>query len=324
MSVSLSLWPQGFEALISRRLESFKREFGKACALFDADETLWHGDIVEAHYALMEVVRRQDAFHFTTHPKLQAEPEESMVAYYQRLYAAEGVHIAFEWACDVYGGHKTCDILQETVLLFDKTRTDLNELSYPRPKFYEAQRQLLTWLKAHDVDAWVISASPEVLIHAALMALNLTDLIPLHRGLGVNYALALKGEKIDTIALRRQTADASDRLEALMRNPETEVTAERCGPLTWQEGKVEGFRLFHSAEAKPFLVAGDSPNDFAMQFLTPHDSGLRVRIAKDPAHEARRLATTEERAQSEGWKHSVAEDLKGWIDIDPHPWRDPQ
>ena len=158
------------------------------------------------------------------------------------------------------------------------------------------------------------------MIHAALIALHLTDLIPLHRGLGVNYALALKGEQIDTIGLRRQTADASERLASLMRNPETQVTAERCGPLTWQEGKVEGFRLFHSEEAKPFLVAGDSPNDFAMQFLTPHDSGLRVRIAKDPAHEAKRLASLQKSALSAGWEHSVAEDLKGWIDIDPQPY----
>ena len=192
-----------------------------------------------------------------------------MVAYYQRLYDAQGVHIAFEWACDVYGGHKVKDILSEAKLLFAQERKDLDDLSYPRPKFYEAQRQLLRWLKAHDVKAWVISASPEILIHAALIALDLTDEIPLHRGIGVNYALKLDGKEIDTLELRRQGKDMSNAIGELLNTPGVEVTANRRGPLTWQEGKVEGFRLFHSNDAKPFLVAGDSPNDFAMQFLTP-------------------------------------------------------
>jgi phosphoserine phosphatase len=321
MSESLSLWPEGFEDILSRRLQAFKDEFGKARALFDADETLWHGDIVEAHYALMEVVRRHDAFNFQGHPTVEHHQDESMVAYYQRLYDAQGVHVAFEWACDVYGGHKSTDIIREAELLFDQTRSDLNDLSYPRPKFYQAQRQLLEWLRANDVEAWVISASPEVLIHAALIALKLTDLIPLHRALGVNYALSEDGTSIDTLELRRQYEDASETLGSLLHNPNVIVTDQRCGPLTWQEGKVEGFRLFHSEDDRPFLVAGDSPNDFAMQFLTPHHCGLRVRIAKDSAHEAKRREATEDRANREGWTHSVEEDLSGWIDIDPAPWR---
>ena len=167
----------------------------------------------------------------------------------------------------------------------------------------------------------MISASPEILIHAALIALDLTDEIPLHRGIGVNYALKLDGKEIDTLELRRQGPDMSNAIAELLNTPGVEVTANRCGPLTWQEGKVEGFRLFHSNDAKPFLVAGDSPNDFAMQFLTPHDCGLRVRIAKDPKHEAVRLKATQDQAATLGWSHSVEEDLKGWIDIDPIPWR---
>ena len=321
MSESLSLWPQGFEGLITEKLAAFRDRFGEAVALFDADETLWHGDIVEAHYALMEVVRRHDAYNFEGHPTIEHRPDESMLDYYQRLYDAHGVDVGFEWACDVYGGHKVEDILSETRLLFDQQRHDLDSLSYPRPKFYEAQRQLLTWLKAHDVKAWVISASPEILIHAALIALDLTDLIPLHRGIGVNYALKLDDKEINTLELRRQGPDVSNAIAELLNAPGVEVTANRCGPLTWQEGKVEGFRLFHSSDAKPFLVAGDSPNDFAMQFLTPHDCGLRVRIAKDPRHEAVRLEATKDQAATLGWSHSVEEDLKGWIDIDPIPWR---
>lgn len=321
MSAPLDLWPEGFEELLKARLETFKSEFGKARALFDADETLWHGDIVEAHYALMEVERREDAFNFQGHPSLATGSEESMVAYYQRLYAAQGVDIAFEWACDVYGGHRLKDIADEAAILFDQSRKDLENLSYPRPKFYAAQRQLLVWLKDNDVEAWVISASPEVLIHAALVALKLTDVLPLHRALGVNYALMCDDSEINTLELRREKPDAGDTLIELLHNPNVSVTAKRCGPLTWQEGKVEGFRLFHSQDDRPFLVAGDSPNDFAMQFLTPHTCGVRVRIAKDVSHEAKRLEATQDRAKREGWSHSVDEDLKGWVDIDSKPWR---
>ncbi len=321
MSDSLSLWPKDFERLLETRLADFRTKYGDAVALFDADETLWHGDIVEAHYALMEVVRRHDAYNFEGHPSVEHRSDESMLDYYQRLYAAHGVDIGFEWACDVYGGHKLADILDETKLLFDRSRKDLDELSYPRPKFYEAQRQLLTWLKAHDVKAWVISASPEFLIHAALIALELTDLIPLHRGLGVNYALKLNDQEIDTLELRRQGPNMSAAIEELLNKPGLKVTANRCGPLTWQEGKVKGFRLYHSSDAKPFLVAGDSPNDFAMQFLTPHDCGLRIRIAKDPKHEALRLQATKDQAAALGWTHSLEDDLNGWVDIDPMAWR---
>ena len=91
MSESLSLWPQGFEDLITEKLAAFRDRFGEAVALFDADETLWHGDIVEAHYALMEVVRRHDAYNFEGHPTVEHKADESMVAYYQRLYDAQGV-----------------------------------------------------------------------------------------------------------------------------------------------------------------------------------------------------------------------------------------
>ena len=49
-----------------------------------------------------------------------------MLDYYQRLYDAHGVDVGFEWACDVYGGHKVEDILSETRLLFDQHRHDLD------------------------------------------------------------------------------------------------------------------------------------------------------------------------------------------------------
>ena len=59
----------------------------------------------------------------------------------------------------------------------------------------------------------------------------------------------------------------SNAIAELLNAPGVEVTANRCGPLTWQEGKSRGFAL--SQQCKTILVAGDSPNDFAMQFLTP-------------------------------------------------------
>ena len=133
MSESLSLWPQGFEDLITEKLAAFRTRFGEAVALFDADETLWHGDIVEAHYALMEVVRRHDAYNFEGHPTVEHKADESMVAYYQRLYDAQGVHIAFEWACDVYGGHKVKDILSEAKLLFAQDRKRPRRPLLPSP-----------------------------------------------------------------------------------------------------------------------------------------------------------------------------------------------
>ena len=325
MSTTLDLWPQSFEDTLKKRLERFQDQHGRASALFDADETLWHGDIVEAHYALLEVTRPDAAFEFVGHPAVEHLERESLVAYYQRLYAATNVDVAFEWACDVYDKHPTSALLSETVELFDRTRRDLDNLSYPRPKFYEAQRQLLVWLNEHDVDAWIISASPEVLIHAAVLALDLKGLIPLHRSLGVNYGILAPDGEVNTMKLRQEnTGDQSDALEDLLKAPGTVMTANRNGPLTWQEGKAEAFRIFNPEPAKPFLVAGDSPNDFAMQFLTPHDCGARVRIAKDPAHVAKRHEATVERAAKGAWAHSVEDDLSAWLDIDPQPWRDAQ
>lgn len=324
MPTSLDLWPDTFEATLKHRLETFQQEYGQASALFDADETLWHGDIVEAHYALLEVTRPRAAFEFVGHPAVEHLENESLVAYYQRLYPATNVDVAFEWACDVYDQHPTSALLTEIEELFDRTRHDLDHLSYPRPKFYEAQRQLLVWLKDHNVDAWIISASPEVLIHAAVLALDLKELIPLHRALGVNYGVLTPTGEVNTMALRQSGGDQSGALETLLKTPETVMTANRHGPLTWQEGKANAFRIFNPAPARPFLVAGDSPNDFAMQFLTPHNCGARIRIAKDPAHVEKRHKATVTRAEQEGWTHSVEDDLNAWFDIDPRPWRNAQ
>ena len=87
----------------------------------------------------MEVVRRHDAYNFEGTPRLSTA-DESMLDYYQRLYDAQGVDIDLNGPamCTAAIRSKIFSVSKAALRQSEKTSTTF----YPRPKFYEAQRQL--------------------------------------------------------------------------------------------------------------------------------------------------------------------------------------
>ena len=56
-------------------------------------------------------------------------------------------------------------------------------------------------------------------------------------------------------------------------------------PATWYAGKVAAIKEWIHPSQRPILVAGDSPNDFYMQFYANvEEGGVRVRIHRKDAH----------------------------------------
>ena len=88
-------------------------------------------------------------------------------------------------------------------------------------------------------------------------------------------------------------------------------------PLTWYGGKVAAILEWIESIDKPMLVAGDSPNDFYMQFYCDVESGgIRLRIHRKESHKerlhqeiSRRQNGTANGNPALGWLEVTATDL---------------
>ena len=59
------------------------------------------------------------------------------------------------------------------------------------------------------------------------------------------------------------------------------MTYHLYAPATWYAGKVAAIKEWIHPSQRPILVAGDSPNDFYMQFYANvEEGGVRLRIRK--------------------------------------------
>ena len=92
------------------------------------------------------------------------------------------------------------------------------------------------------------------------------------------------------------------------------LTAYLHAPATWYAGKVAAIKEWIASQQKPILVAGDSPNDFHMQFYTNvQQGGIRLRIVTNPNH--KRLL--EEEIQQQVKKNPSVWADRGWLETTP-------
>ena len=87
-------------------------------------------------------------------------------------------------------------------------------------------------------------------------------------------------------------------------------------PLTWYAGKVAGIKEWIHPSQRPLLVAGDSPNDFYMQFYCDVDNhGVRLRIHLHDGHKQQLIAAQQKRMNSN--PDADADPTKGWVEVTP-------
>jgi phosphoserine phosphatase len=215
-------------------------------AVFDADGTLWEGDVTESLFARLAADGMTvDDVPAALHP-LAPNPREDAFAYYQRATAFD-VSLGYAWIASAFAGRRLGSLLAQRRALTDAPRV--------RPEM----RALVAALEARGCATWIVSASPEFLVRD--LALDPVHGVPVapHRIIGVDVLLHGPGGPF-SFGRCREAGDVPD-LTALA---DHEISGLLRAPAPWYEGKVAAIRRWIDPEARPYLVAGDSQNDAAM------------------------------------------------------------
>ncbi len=219
-------------------------------AVFDADGTVWEGDVTES---LLEDLERDRAIDLDGAPlPLPPLPGEGVFAYYLRVTSWD-VPLGYQWAVQVFAG-QTVEALTERVRALQTKRPPGRSRSAPR-----VRSAIADWMEAFSRrggTSWIVSASPESLVRA--LALD-----PV-------YGLPLRPEHVIGVDSLWVEADGERHSFGMQRDagkvphcpPGAVLTAHLRTPLTWYEGKVAAIDRW--VRKTPVLVAGDSANDRPM------------------------------------------------------------
>ena len=103
--------------------------------------------------------------------------------------------------------------------------------------------------------------------------------------IGVNLMLEKSNGEVTTGALERREGKKGTEYYFSESRMKWRLGTYPFAPLTWYGGKVAAILEWIDASQRPILVAGDSPNDFYMQFYTAvNDNGVRLRIHRKDSH----------------------------------------
>lgn len=218
-------------------------------AVFDADGTLWEGDVTESLFARLSregwTLDRMPAAIFPVPPL----PGERAFAYYERLTAFD-VSLGYAWIASAFAGWRLGDLLAVA-----RERQGV-------PKVRPAMRALVDALQARGVATWIVSASPEFLVRDLVLDPDRGLPFPPARIIGVD--VLLHGPDGPFSFGRCREAGAVPDLGALANHV---VSPLLRSPNPWYEGKACAIRRWIDPVRSPFLVAGDSRNDVPMMSL---------------------------------------------------------
>ena len=291
----------------------------KPFAVFDADNTIWKYDIEEGLLAYMSakgLISLNDDLPDHLRP-IPVQPDETPFSYYERLCEIDH-SLGYLWAAQIFSGH-TLGALRGHVadLMALKGTVDApmpngESKAVPVPKLFPAQIELIHWLQAQGVDVWVVSASLEEVVRMVVS--------------DPAYGLALPPEKVIGVNLMLESPSGDSTVGAIERGEgrvgtDYYFSKERMSwtlgdypfaPMTWYAGKVAAIKEWIDPSQRPILVAGDSPNDFYMQFYSDVEhEGVRLRIHRKDSHKQKLTAEQKRRATG------TADDAptKGWIEV---------
>ena len=308
-------WSMSHQQQIQSAIETAFEQSDSPFAVFDADNTIWKHDIEEALLAWLEyrgLVGLKDLPGSILPFPVRAN--DSLFSYYQHLSEIDH-SICYLWACQAFAGFSLRDLQTEIgkMLQFESPiPIPHSSQTIPIPKIYPAQRQLIEYLTQSGVQVWVVSASLEEIVRMVLCDPDSGLSIPPHRVIGVNL-LMKRGEQYAAGCLDRQKGIQEFEHFFSEERMEFHLTEHPLTPLTWYAGKVAAIKTWIHPAQRPMLVAGDSPNDFHMQFYAMA-GGIRLRIHLDARHKERLEKEKQVRCVANGSDQDVS---RGWIEVTP-------
>ena len=300
-----------------------------AFAVFDADNTSYHHDLVGSLLPFMEArgVLTRD----TMHPALRIIPfrdtasqRESLHSYYFRLGEIDD-QVGYPWASQIFAGFTLRELKGHLDDMLASGRPipaqcyiddRLEQIEVEPPRLQRGQQELYNRLMQHGIEVFVVSAAAEELVRMLLSDPKYGYNVKPQNVIGVSLLLRDRQSGAITTARKLITQGKYVPAELLDR----ELTHTLWAPMPWYEGKQAAIHTYIHPWKKPVLVAGDTPDsDGPMFFRAPDvDQGsLRVFVARQPDHHDRiRAMQTHHAAAQLEHGHPVTAD-RNWIIVTP-------
>ena len=269
-----------------------------AYAVFDADNTSYHHDLVGALLPFMEMrgVLTRD----TMHPALQVIPfrdsashRESLHSYYFRLGEIDD-QVGYPWASQIFAGFTLRELKQhlDDLLAYGKPISAqvyvgdrIETIEVKPPRLQRGQQELYNSLMQHGIEVFVVSAAAEELVRMVLSDPQYGYNARPQNVIGVS--LLLKDRKTGQVTTARKLITQKKYDPAQM--GDYELTHTLWAPMPCYEGKQAAIHTYIDPWKKPVLVAGDTPDSDGPMFFRAPDverGGLRIFVTrKDSYHD---------------------------------------
>ncbi len=300
-----------------------------AYAVFDADNTTYHHDLVGSLLPFMEM--RGLLTRETMHPALKIIPfrdtathKESLHSYYFRLGEIDD-QVGYPWASQIFAGFTLRELktqlddllawgkpIPAEVYEGDTVRT----LMVDAPRLQRGQQELYQALMAHGIEVYVVSAAAEELVRMVLADPQYGYGVKPQNVIGVSLLLKDRRTQEVTTARKLITQGRYDP-EALW---DHELTPTLWAPLPWFEGKQAAIHTYIHPWQRPVLVAGDTPDsDGPMFFRAPDVAGgsLRIFVNRKPDYHDRMRALRADHAAHQAEHGFPVTAETNWIVVTP-------
>ena len=330
-SPALRHWPAPAAAKIAALVAANAHR--GAYAVFDADNTSYHHDLVGALLPFMEArgVLTRD----TMNPALRVIPfkdsaahRESLHSYYFRLGEIDD-QVGYPWASQIFSGftlrelkHHLDDMLASggTMAAEVYEGRTVKTIMIEPPRLQRGQQELYRLLMHSGIEVFVVSAAAEELVRMVLSDPKYGYNVKPENVIGVS--LLLRDRKTGDVTTARKLITQKRYDPGQM--ADYELTHTLWAPMPWYEGKQAAIHTYIHPWKKPVLVAGDTPDsDGPMFFRAPdvEQGSLRIFVARQPSYhdKMRALQSHHAAAQLEHGLPVTAE--RNWIIVTPEDIR---
>ena len=327
LPIGLHHWPADAAARLGALIAANANR--GAYAVFDADNTSYHHDLVGALLPFME--NRGVLTRDTMHPSLAIIPfrdsaarRESLHSYYFRLGEIDD-QIGYPWAAQIFAGFTLRELKGhlDDMLVSGKSIPaqcyldgQLVDIDVPPPRLQRGQQELYNALTTNGIEVYVVSAAAEELVRMVLADPKYGYHVKPHNVIGVS--LLLKNRSSGEVTTARKLISQGRYAPADLL--EHELTHTLWAPMPWFEGKQAAIHTYIHPWKKPVLVAGDTPDsDGPMFFRAPdvEQGSLRLFVSRKPDyHDRIRAMQTHHAASQLEHGHPVTAD-RNWIVVTP-------
>lgn len=329
--ILLPHWPEAAAEQLTRLIATHAHS--GAYAVFDADNTTYHHDLLGALLAFMEMrgVLTRDTMQsaLALIPfRDSANRRESLTSYYQRLGEIDD-QVGYPWASQIFAGftlralkHQLDAMLAqgEPIPAWHYVGDQVQELAIDVPRMQRGQQALFRALMDNGIEVYMVSAASEEIVRMVVSDPQYGYHVKPQNVIGVS--LLLRDRQAGTVTTARKLIAENRYDPSLLLDHE--LTTALWAPLTWYEGKQAAIHTYIHPWKKPVLVAGDTPVSDGPMFLRgpdPDRGGLRLFIArKDSDRDHIAQLQSDHAVDQHAHGHPVTAD-RNWVIVTPEQIR---